>query len=117
MKARIKKIMKKDCTTADGKKFSVLDIVCDVVVNDKGEIKVLKASMSMDYAKRYFNYCGISTKDAIGKTVEVVTAKKEFIGNDGSNRIYNYIKFLNFLNEENQPIIMPKKDDSDSIGF
>lgn len=116
MKATITKIMKKECTTTDGKKFSVIDIKCDVVINDKGDVRSLTSSMSMDYAKKYFNYCNVTSKQAIGMTVSVVAAKKVFKTKDDEERTYNYIKFLNFLDSEGNPIIMPK-DNDENIGF
>lgn len=116
MNATITKILKKDCTTSDGKKFSVLDITCNVLWDEeRGEIKQLKSSMSLDYAKKYFEYCHITTKDAIGKKVNVIVSKKEFTKKDGTNRIYTFIKYLNFLDENNNPIIMPKEESN--IGF
>ena len=116
MKATITKISKKDCTTSDGKKFSVIDIKCNVTIDDKGNIHEAVSSMSIDYATKYFNYCGISSKEAIGKTVEVVLGKKEFTAKDGTNKIYTFIRFLNFIDNEGNPIIM-RKDDNSELPF
>lgn len=116
MNGTITKILKKECTTSDGKKFSVLDISCNVLWNEEsGEIKQLKSSMSLDYAKKYFEYCHMSTKDAIGKKVNVIVSKKEITKKDGTVGIYTFIKYLNFLDENDKPIIMPKEENN--IGF
>lgn len=99
-----------------GKKFKKLDFTVDVLVDaKKGEIKTRTGSMSEDYAKRYFAYCGTTTQKAIGKTVDVILAKRQY-EKDGEKRTFEYVKFLNLLNESGEPIIMPKADAQD-IGF
>ncbi len=99
-----------------GKKFKKLDFTVDVLVDaKKGEIKTRTGSMSEDYAKRYFNYCGTTTQETIGKTVDVILAKRQY-EKDGEKRTIEFVKFLNLLDESGEPIIMPKAD-TESIGF
>ena len=108
MKAILKKIELKELKTKDGKKFNKVEFTCDVKMNDKGEIKTYKGSYGEQYARDYFAYCGVKTKDVVGKEVDVTLAKREFESN-GETHTINYIKFLNVLNEEGQPILMKKE--------
>ena len=117
MKGIIKKIEKKDYKTSQGKSFSKIVITCDVEVNDIGDIKTLKATYSPDFAKKYFEYCKISSKQAINKDVNVVVAKKNYEDNNGNSKTYSYIKFLNFLDEDGEPIIMLSDKKEEDIGF
>lgn len=94
-----------------GNKFKKLNFTCDCE-NAKGDIITLKGSYSEEYARKYFAYCNLKTKDAIGKEVEVVTARKKIVFEDGE-RVYTYIKFMNFLDKDGKPIIM-KKEESES---
>ena len=71
MKATLKKIELKELKTKDGKKFNKVEFTCDVKIDDKGTIKTLKGNYSEDYAKHYFKYCGVLTKDLMGKEVDV----------------------------------------------
>ena len=99
-----------------GKKFKKLDFTVDVLVDiKKGEIKTRTGSMSEDYARKYFAYVGLTTGEALEKTVEVVLAKRQY-EKDGEKRTIEFVKFLNFLDEAGSPIIMPKAD-TESIGF
>ena len=107
MKAKIKRIELKEYETEDKRKFSKVEFTCDVE-NDKGDVKTLKASYNEDYAKKYLAYCGVKTKDIIGAECEVVTARRTY-EKDGEKRIYNYIKFVNLLDDKGQPIIMPSE--------
>lgn len=99
-----------------GKKFKKLDFTVDVLVDPKkGEVKTRSGSMSEDYARRYFAYCNTTTAETIGKTVNVVLAKRQYEV-DGEKRTIEYVKYLNLLDENGNPIIMPKSDASE-IGF
>lgn len=118
MKATIKKIAQKNIKTQTGKQFTKFVIECDVQVNDKGEIRTYRSEMSMDYAKRYFNFCGVSSKDLIGKECEVTLRKRAYTANDGTPRTITEIKYLNLLNDEGCPIIMPSEGDAKAdFGF
>lgn len=100
-----------------GKKFKKLDFSCDVLVNaEKGEIKTRTGSMSEDYARRYFKYCELTTAEAIGKTVDVVLAKRRYTNKDGEERTIEFVKFMNFLDADGMSIIM-SKDGAEDIGF
>lgn len=117
MKGILKKVELKEFKTEDGRKFKKVIFVCDCI-DDKNEVRTLKGSYSEDFAKKYFAYCNVKTKDLIGKTVGVVCAKKTFESEDGETRIYNYIKFLNVLDEEGKEIIMPKDgEDNSDLNF
>lgn len=110
MKAKLIKIEKKELKTKDGKnKFNVIEFTCDVKINDKGDIKTYKGSYGEEFARKYFAYCNVKTKDLIGKTVDVSTAKRSYEYN-GETRTVTYIKFLNVLDEDGQVIRMPKED-------
>lgn len=117
MKAVLKKIEKRDCKTKAGQKFSVIDYTCEVEVNDSGDIKILKGSMNIDYAKKYFEFCKITSKEAINKDVNVVIAKRKYSDSNGADHIVLYIKFLNFLDKDGNIIVMNTKKDEEDIGF
>lgn len=110
MLGTLKKIEMIECQTKDGKKkFKKVEFTCDVKIDDKGNIKTLKGSYSEEFARKYFNYCNVKTKDIIGKEVECITAKREWENDKGEKRITTFIRFINILNEEGNPIIMPKE--------
>ena len=114
MKAILKKIELKEFKTKKKKKFNKVEFTCDVKVNDKGDIKTYKGSYNEQFARDYFAFCGVKTKDLVGKEVDVALAKREYESN-GETKVINYIKFLNVLNEEKQPIFMKK--DKTEIDF
>lgn len=121
MEAVLRKIALKKCEVKKGErkgqKFNVIDFECEVLVDaNKGEVKTRKGSMSEDYAKRYFAYCNTTTEEALNKPVDVVLAKRKYENKDGEERTIEFIKFMNLLNEDGSPIIMPKPD-AEKIGF
>ena len=115
MKATVKNFKIRKVDTKDGKQFEMLDYTCDVQINDKGEIKTLKGSMSTEYARKYFAYCGVKTTELINKTVDVVVSKRKYENANGEERTTTFIKYLNVLNTDGSPIVMPK--DSNPINF
>lgn len=116
MRGIVKKFELRTCETKDKKnKFKLLEFVVDVKINDKGDIKTLKGSYGEEYARKYLAFCGVKTKDLIGKEVEVSLAKREY-EKDGERRTINYIKYMNVLDENGEPIYMPK-DDEEGVDF
>lgn len=115
MRGIIKGFKIRKVETKDGKSFEMLDYTADIVINDKGEIKTLKGSMSVEYARKYFAYCGVKTADLVNKEVAVTLAKRKYENADGEERTVNFIKYLNVLNDEGEPIYMNK--DTDTINF
>lgn len=114
MKGTLKKIELKEYTTKDNKRsFRKVEFTCDVAVDEKGTIKTLKGSYSEDYAKKYFAYCNVKTKDLIGQSVDCVLSKRAYENDKGEERIVNFIRFLNVLDKEGKPIIMPKDTQED----
>lgn len=106
----LKKIELRECQKKDTKqKFKIVEFTCDVKVDDKGNIKTLKGSYSEEFAKKYFAYCEVKTKDLIGKDVDCVTAKREWENDKGEKRIVTFIRFMNVLDEYGNPIVMPKE--------
>lgn len=110
MKAFLKKLELKTFKTTDGKQFKKLEFTCDVEINDKGDIRTCKGSYSEDYARKYFAYCGTTTKEAIGREVNVTLSKRNYTAQNGEIRTLTYIKFMNFLDEKGNVIIIPKAD-------
>lgn len=109
MKGKLKKIELKEYRTKDGKKtFNKIEFTCDVIFDEKGTIKTLKGSYSEDYARRYFSFCGVTTKDLIGKEVECVISKRAYENDKGEERVVNFIRFLNVLDRDGNPVIMPR---------
>ena len=116
MKAVLKKISKRECKTKKGTKFSVIDYTCDVEYSN-GEVKTLRGSMSVDYAKKYFEYCGMTSQTAINKDVEVVVAKRKYIDSNENERTINFVKFMNFIDENGNKIIMKSETSEEDIDF
>ena len=112
MEGILKKVELKEYEIKQGKmkgnKFKKFEFTCDVVVDDKGNIKTMKGSYSEDFARKYFEYCNVKTKDLIGKKVQCITAKKKYENDKGEEKTVNFIRFLNVLDNEGNPIIMPK---------
>ncbi len=116
MRGKLKKIELREFKTKDGKKtFRKVEFTCDVKIDSKGNIKTLKGSYSEDYARKYFAYCGVLTKDLVGKEVECITAKRSYENDKGEERTVEFIRFLNCLDESGNEIIMPK--DSVELDF
>lgn len=90
-----------------GQKFSQIIITVDVEY-DNDDVKTLKATMSTDYAVKYFKQCGVTSSDLLGMECECTLAKRKFQTEDGEDRYYIYIKYLNLL-EDGERIIL--KDD------
>ena len=117
MKGILKSIKLRNVKTKDGKDFSVIDYVVDVITDEaKQEVKTYKGNMSVEYAKKYFAFAGTTTKDQIGKEVEVVLSKRIW-EKDGEQRTVTFIKYLNLLDEDGEAIIMNKKDSDDALDF
>lgn len=116
MIGKLIKIELKTYNTKDGKKFKKVEFTCDVKINDKGDIRTVRGSYSEDFARKYFEFCGVKTKDAIGTEVDVTLAKRTYKADDGDERTISYIKFLNLLDDEGKKIIMPKEG-SEALDF
>lgn len=101
-----------------GKKFKKLNFEVEVTDEDTGEVRTFKGNMPEDYARKYFAYCGTTTKEQLGKEVEVRLAIRKFETDEGEERKYTFIKYMNFIDEEDEPIVMPKDDEtSETINF
>lgn len=116
MKGILREIKIVECKGKSGAKFNLVEFKCDVKVNDKGDVKTLKGSYGEEFARKYFTYCGVKTKNLIGKEVEVVVAKRSY-EKDGEQRVISYIKYLNVLDAEGKAIYLPKEDTDNEIDF
>ena len=113
MKAIIRKVELKKITTTEGKKFDRIEITCDVFVDEKN-VRSRRASMSVDYAKKYFAHCGLSSADLPGKLCEVTLRKRSFTDKTtGELRVMEEIRYLNMLDENGEPIILRPEADKD----
>lgn len=74
MKATVKKYVLRTCKGANGS-FQVLDIFADVV-NDKNEVRTYRGQMGAEYAKKYFEHCGVKTKETIAAGVRNFVSKR-----------------------------------------
>lgn len=116
MRGILKSIKRNEYKTAKGTKFSKVEFTCDVKVNEKGEIKTLKGSYGEEFARKYFTHCGVLTKDLIGKEVEVTVVKRSY-EKDGEMRTYQYIKYLNVIGADGNPIYLPKENKEDELDY
>lgn len=114
MKAIVRKIELKEYRTKEGRSFNKCNIICDVP-KEKGEIKTLKASYNVDYIKKYLQYCNTTTKALLNQNVEVTLSKGSYTSKEGVLKTYEFIKYLNVLDENGKAIIMPsnKKQELD----
>lgn len=115
MKGILKKVELKEYKTKEGKKFKKVLFQVDVE-KENGDVKTLKGDYSETFARDYFGKCDIKLKDLMGKEVGVVIAKRNFTGNDGLKHIYEYIKYINVLDQEGKPIIF-KDDTTEEVDF
>lgn len=111
MKGKLKKIEVREFENKDKKKFKKVCFEVDVVTDEeRGYINTLRGSYSVEFAKKYFEYCDVKTKDLIGKEVGVILAKRKYENAEGEERTTTFIKFLNVLDENGEAILMPKDD-------
>lgn len=108
MKGILKKVDLKKYTTKDGRNFNKFEFEVEVELPN-GDVRTRKGSYSEDFAKKYFNFCKVKTKDLIGKEVGVTLAKRTYEAN-GEKRTYEYIKWLNILDKDGQPVFMPSEN-------
>lgn len=112
MIGKLNKIELKEFKTKDGKKsFQKYAFECDVIINEKNDVKTLRGDYSVDLFNNYIekvittiNNDKIKTlKDLIGKKVYVVVDKRAYFL-DEEIRTYSYIKYLKFLDFNNNII-------------
>ena len=117
MKGIVRKINLVTRNKKNGGTFKQVVMTVDVVVNEeKGTIKTRSAYFNEQYIKDYAQHCGLTSSEMIGKTVNVVLEKKMY-EKDGVEKISETIKYLNFLDNNGQPIIMKKNDEENNLGF
>ena len=116
MKGILKEIKKVECKAKNGSKFTKIEFICDVKVNDKGDVKTLRGSYGEDFARKYFAFCNVKTKDLVGKEVGCTLSKRQY-ENNGERRIISYIKYLNILDKEGNAILIPKEDSGEDLDF
>ena len=117
MEGIIRKINSVERNKKSGEKFKQIVFTVDVITNEeKGTIKTRSAYFNEQYIKDYASYCKLSSSEMIGKTVNVILEKKMY-EKDGVKKISETIKFLNFLDENGNAIIMKKDDTQNDIGF
>lgn len=112
MRATIVGYALKTRTTHDGKKFKVLEIRCECK-NQYDDVTSYRGTFSVDYMKKYFDYCGRTTDETIGCPCEISIAKREFETDEGEIRRYTCIRFFNLVDADGKPIIMKKSDNED----
>jgi hypothetical protein len=63
MKGILREVKLIECKNEAGAKFKLVEFKADVKINDRGDVKTLKGSYGEEFAKKYFTYCGVKTKD------------------------------------------------------
>ena len=89
--------------TVDGVEQEFRKIKLTVVNLDNG--RTYSGEMSLDFAKDYFTQCGVSSKDCVGRKVNVVLGRNTFENANGDLVTYTFAKLINFLDGEGNPII------------
>lgn len=122
-KGLLRNVHKIVITPKEGPKFEKLEFEVDVFIDEKN-VKNMTGSYSLTFAQRYFDYArtitGKKSTDYIGEIVELETAKRRYTEDDGTIKVVNYIKFINVLDEEGNPIILRNEavqKSKDDIGF
>lgn len=112
MKGKIKKIEVKEVVAKETKnKFTIVEFTCDVIINDKGELKTARGSWGADYAKKYLEYCGgLKLKELLNKDVDCTLSKRVYTNANGEERVATFIKYMNLLDDSGEKIVMPKED-------
>jgi len=108
-KAAILEVYLSDYSTKDGRKFSKIEF--EVVA--EGNRQPIKGNMSVDYAKKYFGMCGVKGSELKGRECFVVIRDEGYFAKDGTPRKVKRVKYLNLIDENGAPIIMPKEETAD----
>lgn len=108
MKGTIKKFSKRDCKAMNGTQFFMLDIFVDVV-NDKNEVRTYRASLSWDFARKYFKAYGKTTAECVGAPCEVSLVRSQY-ERDGVIKTATKIKYFNLLTVDGKPFCLVEKD-------
>lgn len=118
MKGILKSVELKEFEAKDTKKkFKKLVFKVDVLMNDKDKsVKTYTGSYGEQFARDYFAFCNVKTKDLIGKEVGVVLAKKQMTTAEGETRVIQYVKYLNVLDAEGKEIVY-NKDTKQELDF
>lgn len=94
--------------TKEDKKFTQVLITVDTI--HKEEVKTLKATMSLEYAKKYFGHCKVKSRDLVGQDCKVSIFTKSFKPEDKDEAIkFNAIRYLNLIDDEGKSILLPKE--------
>lgn len=112
----LRKVYVKEFKTKEGKSFKKFMFECDVCKKDNEVVK-RTGSYNLDYAKKYFEFCNVKTKDIVNQEVDCLLANKSFKDKDGNTRVYEYIKFLNVLDNNHKPIIMKNAETNNELDF
>ena len=59
----------------------------------------------------------MSSQTAINKDVEVVVAKRKYTDSNENERTINYIKYMNFIDENGNKIIMKSEKSEEDLDF
>lgn len=89
----------------DGNRERIVVFKCDF--KDGETTKSLWGRYSEKFARDYFGYCGITTKELVGKEVDCIVGT--YTDKEGKEK--EFIKFLNVLDKNDKPIVMPKELD------
>lgn len=118
MKGILKSIEKKEFKTREGRKFEKVVITCDVMLGNKAnDVRTYNGSLGIDYAKKYFEFAGVKSKELVGKEVGIVLAKRAYQDSEGNNKTYEYIKYINILDAQGNAIVMPSEKTNSSLDF
>lgn len=110
----VKEFEKKD----DSKqKFKKLEIKCQIFL-DNNEVKILKLSYGIDFARKLFVGSGVPTSQAIGHKVKCYVGTKSIANKEGGISTFNVLRSILFLNENDEVIYNPnEKEDDDTTNL
>jgi hypothetical protein len=116
MKGILKKIDLVTRQKKNGGTFKQIVMTVDCITDEeKKTIKTRKAYLSEEYAKKYAKYCNLTSQEMIGKSV-IVTLEKRMYEKDGVEKVAENIRYVNFIDENGNPIIMIDEN-KESLGF
>lgn len=101
----ILKVIKPGFSMINGNKKPLAVFKCEY--EEGGKTISVWGAYSESYARDYFKYCGVLTKDLVGKEVEIILGSYK----DKEGKEKPKIKFLNVLDKNDKPIVMPKELD------
>lgn len=111
MQARIMSIKDREVVNSAGTKFVYTDVTIAVPEDEeKRTVRPMVCSRPKESLEKYFEFCGVDRKEAVGREVSYTIKTREYETKTGAIRYTKYIAWFNLIDEEGAPIRMPKQE-------